>query len=324
MNPAPLSKETMDAAVGYLLDAQAAPEDTALRERIEAWLDETPEHRQAWTQARKAWAVLGDVERAQRAPSSTATVLPFTPRARSQPTYRRVMASLGALAASVALALAISPSLLLRLSADYATGTGQLRDVQLPDGTRVTLGARSAIDVDLTGNERRVRLVAGEAWFDVARDPAHPFVVASGRTETRVLGTAFEVRSSREQTQVGVARGHVRVSASGNSEDLLPGDRVLVDNASGAMREDKVPVASLAGWRDGYLFAENATVGEVVEEMRRYDKGWIVLADKALAARRITGLYDARRPAAALAAIVEPAGGSITRVTPYLTIIRAR
>ncbi|MFT4055807.1 MAG: FecR family protein [Novosphingobium sp.] len=324
MTPAPLSQETMDIAVGYLLDAQAAPGDTALRGRIEAWLDEMPEHRRAWTQARKAWAVLGDVEPAQNVEPSVATILPFTPRPRSRPVHRRALASLGALAASVAFALAISPSLLLKVSADYATGTGELRDVRLADGTRVTLGARSAIDVDLTGGERHVRLVAGEAWFDVARDPAHPFVVDSAHARTRVLGTAFEVRSGKVRTQVGVARGHVRVSANGGSKDLLPGDRVLVDNASGAMHEDKVPVASLAGWREGYLFAENATVDDVVEEMRRYDRGWIVLADKALAAKRITGLYDARKPAEALAAIVEPAGGSITHVTPYLTIVQAR
>lgn len=334
MTPSAPSRETMDTAVGLLMDAQVAPDDVVLRGRIEVWLNEAAEHRRAWARAQRAWAVLGDIE--PQAPSRnvapSAQVIPFSePKAtpsRTSKTRRfalgRGFAVLGALAASVALALSLSPSLLLKMSTDYATATGEIRDVRLADGSLVRLGARSAIDVDMSGPERRVSLVAGEAWFDVARDPAHPFVVDTNGVETRVLGTAFEVRAKAEATEVGVARGHVRVSALGRVEDLLPGDRVIVNHASGALREEKVPVASLASWRDGYLFADNATIGEIVDEVRRYDRGWIVLTDGPLAARRITGLYDARNPAAALEAIVAPTGGSVTHVTPYLTIVHAR
>ncbi|MEE4450829.1 FecR family protein [Novosphingobium resinovorum] len=332
MTRAALSKETMDTAVGFLMDARAAPGDAALRGRIEAWLDEADDNRRAWLRAQRAWAMLGEVEAGEAelgeaesgvpAPSP-AQVIAF-PAPRERPGRRRVWVTLGALAASVALALAASPSLLLRMRADYATGTGEIRDVRLADGSVVRLGARSAIDADLSGGVRRVRLLAGEAWFDVARDPAHPFVVDADDVETRVLGTAFEVRAKALATEVGVARGHVRVTAAAGRRDLLPGDRVTVDRADGRMRAQKVPVGSLASWRDGHVFADDATVGEIVEELRRYDKGWIVLADGALASRRITGLYDARDPGRALEAVVAPAGGTITHVTPYLTIIRAR
>lgn len=327
MNPAPFSQETMDTAVGLLMDAQAAPGDAALRGRIEAWLEEAPENRRAWSRARRAWAVLGDVE--PQVPEEpefrpAASVIAF-PAARARPNRsRRMVAAFAAMAASLALVLALSPSFLLRMRADHATGTGELRDVRLGDGSTVRLGARSAIDVDLSGSERRVRLLAGEAWFDVARDPSHPFVVDSEGTETRVLGTAFEVRALAERTEIGVGRGHVRVTAGGRSEDLLPGDRVMVARSDASMREAKVPVATLGNWREGYVFANGTTIGEAVDEIRRYDSGWIVVADRKLAQRRITGLYDARDPAKALEAMVAPAGGSITRVTPYLTIIRSR
>lgn len=321
MNAVPSSQALLETATGLLLDVQAEPGDMALRRRVEAWVATSAEHERAWAEARRTWAMLGDIMPDMPA-RQTAQIIAFPVRKTRRRLPGRLFGGMAATAAAAALVLALSPSMLLRLRADQATGTGELRDVRLADGSLVRLGARSAIDVDMSRGQRRVRLLAGDAWFDVKRDPSRPFTVQSGAVETRVLGTAFEVRSRAMMTEVGVARGHVRVSAAQGASDLLPGDSVTVDQASGTMRKEHLALDGIASWRDGYVFANKTTIADVIEELRRYDHGWIVLADPALGRQRVTGLYDARDPGKALDALMATAGGRITRITPYITVLR--
>jgi len=327
MSASVVPQETIETAVGLMLDAQAAPHDEILRARIDLWISISPAHQSAWDIARRTWQTLGDVQSAALlAAPQPGNVVPITAARNDERTRagRRIGLSLTGLAAAAALALLVSPSLTLRLSTDHATRTAELRDIRLEDGSLVRLGARSAIDVRYSDAERRVTLVAGDAWFDVAHNPARPFIVEADGTETRVLGTAFEVRRRLDGTEVGLVRGRVRLSAVGAARalDLKPGDQAFVDR-SGAMHRDIVPPESIASWRDGHLFANNATVAEVIGELRRYDRGWIILADDAFAAKRVTGLYDARQPAEALNALIETAGGSLSTLGP-IAIVRGR
>lgn len=331
MSDLPISKAEMSVAMGLLLDVRAAPQDKAMRDRVEAWLAADSRHRRAWTHAQQAWNVLDKVEQASTAtdirPTQSAAVIAFPDPSRYRPPVRRrLLGALSGLAAAAAIALFLSPSLLLKLRADYSTRTAEIDNVRLADGTLVRLGARSAIDADVSGPVRKIRLVAGEAWFDVAHDARRPFIVESGLVETRVLGTAFEVRRIEESTEVGVGRGRVRVSVATParpSADLLPGQRAIFD-ASGRLRRETLPVASIASWRDGHIFGNNVSVGAIVDQLRRYDSGWIIVTDGVIANKRVTGLYDARQPDKALDALIETAGGRITRITPYFTVIASQ
>lgn len=322
MNAVTPSPALLETAIGLLLDVQAAPDDAALRAQVEAWIATSADHAQAWQEARRSWALLGEVEPVAptRRPSAQILAFPATGAKAWRPA--RWLGGLAGMAAAAALILALSPGLVLRLQADQATATGEFRDLRLADGSLVHLGARSAIDVDVTSDHRRVTLLAGDAWFDVAHDAARPFTVASGPVETRVLGTAFEVRRQGDDTQVGVGRGHVRVSLGGQASDLLPGDRLAVDPASASMIRSHLPVDSIGSWRDGHLFANNTPIADVIAELRRYDRGWIILADARLGQKRVTGLYDARDPARALEALMATAGGQVSHITPYVTVVR--
>jgi transmembrane sensor len=96
----------------------------------------------------------------------------------------------------------------------YATQVGEQRSITLADGSSVELNSRSRIKVRFTETQRSVDLVEGQALFTVAKDAARPFVVASGDTRVRAVGTQFDVYRKREGTVVTVVEGRVAVASN--------------------------------------------------------------------------------------------------------------
>ncbi|WP_231711579.1 FecR family protein [Xanthobacter dioxanivorans] len=175
------------------------------------------------------------------------------------------------------------------------------------------------------GERRHVTLLSGEAFFEVTPDASRPFVVAAGGVDVTVLGTAFNVALSADTTAVELAHGSVRVApgqAGGQpGATLTPGETVVVDRGTGAMQKETIALDDIAAWRNGQIFVNDATIGSVVERLRRYHRAWISLPDAALAAQRVTGLYDLRDPDRALRALVQPYGGQVHEISPYLRVV---
>src|ERR1700728_2382423 len=93
----------------------------------------------------------------------------------------------------------------------YATQIAEVRDIRLPDGSEVTLGAHSSLSVAFRLHERRVSLTSGIAFFSVTKNPSRPFIVRVGDKEVRVVGTKFEVRRDPTAMRVSVMQGTVEV-----------------------------------------------------------------------------------------------------------------
>ena len=102
---------------------------------------------------------------------------------------------------------------MLRIEADHMTATAEQRRVQLADGTVVLLAPESAIDVAYGEGARRVRLLKGRAYFEVAAD-RRPFAVQAREVEARDIGTAFDVGLDARGVDVAVREGIVDVSAA--------------------------------------------------------------------------------------------------------------
>lgn len=331
------NEEDQDAglieATDWLLRLEAAPHDPALVRAFEAWLEESDTHRDAFARASRAWRLAGEVppayahlwqpnapRRAAAPPFARASTRPAPARTRRW----RAVAAVTALAACL-LALLFHPALLLRLQADYITATGASRTLALADGSTVELGAGSALAVDLTEHRRKVRLLAGEAFFDVRPDPARPFVVDAGGIDVEVIGTAFNVRLSSSTTSVELARGAVALAYV--TEDarsharLAPGQMAVVDRRTGMVETSPIAPDDIAAWRSGRLFVQDAAIGAVVEQIQRYHGAWISLPDSALAAQKVTGLYDLHDPDRALRALVQPYGGTVREISPLVRVL---
>ena len=302
-------------AVDWLLRLQASPDDAAVRAGLDAWLAASDAHRQAWQSVERVWRVSGELPVAGTSSAVNVVALPRARRVR-----RPLAIAVAALAAC--LALYFAPVLQLRLLADHRTSVAELREVTLEDGSVVHLDAGSAIAVRYGATRREVALLAGRAFFEVSANRERPFVVLAGDVSVTVTGTAFDVHSSSDDVAVAVQSGTVEVEEHGRPAGTLTGgERLSVNRPSRQVVRSEIAPQHVASWREKRLVVDGATLTEVVEELGRHHPGLIVLRDRALAERRITGVFDLRRPVEALNAIARSQHRSITEITPYILVV---
>ena len=331
----------LEEASGWLLQLEENPDDSAIRRSHEAWLSESTLHRTAWEQVTRTWTMFDAVQPAPGAKLWGDLPPPAAPRraggarmpaprpahraASRKRIYRRTAAALVGVAA-VFLAIMIAPTLIIALQSDHRTAAGRIERITMDDGSIVDLGGQSAMAADIDADHRHVRLLAGEAFFDVVRDPRRPFVVDARGVEVRVLGTEFDVLVTSETTTVALLSGSVEaVPATGDQGtiELMPGQKAVIDHVTGESRIEAVSPEDIGAWRDGMVFLSGVTLAEAAEIIQRYHTAWITIPDNAFARRRVSGLIDLRDPDRALAGLVAPLGGRIRAISPYARIIHA-
>lgn len=321
-------------AARWLVALQDDPADAELRARIEAWRAADPANEAAWTDTAHVYGLMAEATPTCGADWGGGRVVPM--RHARLPIGRR--AALGVLAALAAcLFLAFAPGIVLRFQADQVTSTAEVRPVRLDDGSVVLLGPDSAIAVSHGNATRNVRLLKGEAFFDVTPDPRRPFSVLAQGVKTTVLGTSFNVRLVRDGAEVAVRTGIVQVATDGApavaaipaaaapavAVRLEPGDWVQL-SADGKAERGAMPPEEVAPWLHGQLVARDRPLADVVDDLRRYFPGTIVVAGDAFRGRRVTGVYNLADPEAALRAIVGAHGGSVSRFSPWLLVAFGR
>ncbi|WP_287030628.1 FecR family protein [Pseudomonas sp. UBA6310] len=206
------------------------------------------------------------------------------------------------------------------LRADEVSAAGEVRELNLADGSRVLLDADSALKVRVDGPLRRVELLRGGAWFKVAHD-GRPFQVDTGDSVTRVLGTAFEVRRQASGTAVTVEEGRVEVAAAGETRVLGANQRVRL--ADGHFGEPQaVDSRAALAWRDGRLSFLHAPLGEVLEALGSHYRGRILLLDPALAERPVSVSVAGDDAPSAVASLCAVLGCQSTLLFDRLILIR--
>lgn len=150
---------------------------------------------------------------------------------------------------------------------------GQRAGVTLPDGTKVWLNSHTEIKYSSDyGNKERVVLLSGEAYFDVAKDKAHRFVVKAGGLEVEALGTAFNVQAYEEDEEVTATlfSGSLRATAGNNFVVLSPDQQVQYRSHSKQLevkRQGNFAYARM--WRDNELAFNGETLDEVAQILNR-------------------------------------------------------
>lgn len=168
--------------------------------------------------------------------------------------------------------------------------------VTLADGTVVWLNANSRLTYPtvFTGKERKVTL-QGEAYFKVAHDAHHPFIVKAGDMQTQVLGTEFNINAmDAEHPHVTLVQGSVRVSASQNGLVIVPGEDAAVD-AQGEIKVSHVDVNDVTCWKDGIQFFDNVSLRDILVQMGSWYNMNVVCHDEALLNTHLRYMYDRRQ-----------------------------
>jgi transmembrane sensor len=157
--------------------------------------------------------------------------------------------------------------------------TGYINKIVLPDGSAVWLQPKTKIcfPAKFNGNFRSVSM-SGEAFFEVTKDHAHPFVITAGKVLTKVWGTSFSIKAiAGHKTKVTVLTGKVSVSIPGmqkstriNSTEvmLMPSEEVVYQPASGSLEKNSgVPSTNLIIWKKSDLSFENTRLSSVIKAL---------------------------------------------------------
>ncbi len=307
-NPLSASREEALAWFVRLNSGDATAEQRAAFRR---WLAADPQHRAEFEKLAAMWGKFESVPDPRR-----------VSRRRALKTGAVVIGS-----ASL-LGLSYRNGLLDRLISDYATGTGEFRTVAFADGSQAELDADTALSVDYSPQRRRIKLLRGRALFTVVADAGRPFRIDALNGITEALGTQFVVHRTDDQVIVTVVEHAVTVTLNDapgaiDSPARLDAGQEIAYDASGlgsvSLSRNKTETA----WRQGKLVFEDQSLKTVVSDLNRYRRGAIVLLGPDLESLRVSGIFDIRHPDGVLDAIERTLPVQVTRITPYLVLIRS-
>lgn len=273
-------------------------------EALERWINLSPENSQQMESFKTIWkatndkASIPDFETASEWERLKKTIDVSRGPLQKQ---KSLWAPVFKVAATVALLIVGSFIIHLTLREPQFTtieSTSEIRSAMLPDGTTVVLNKGAKIVFpDNFNAEDRVVMFSGEAFFDVARNPAKPFVINTGDADVEVVGTSFNVRSVEGEpaTSVYVVTGKVKVSGPGAGSDVLviPGEMASYDRSSGLLQKTSQNETSNAlAWRDRKLTFRATQLSKVIEAMEHYFNIHITPEDPGLLNCRFTSTFD--------------------------------
>ncbi len=313
MAPNDISPAIARQAVHWLLELR--PEDGSptapaaarhARQQWQAWLDADPRHARAWQRIAEVDGQLRGV------PASVALQTLAAPGLQRRHAVRlAVLLTAGAGGLLAARQTGLGTQAWQQLAADLSTGTGERRDAQLPDGTRVWLNTASAVDVRYTATERLIVLRAGEILVHSAPDnapdgatgTARPLRVRTAEGQVRAIGTRFTVRQHGGHTEVAVLQGAVELTpAQGDvpALRLAAGEQGRFSRSATGAAEPAQDGAS--AWAEGMLVADGMPLDSFLAELSRHRPGVLRCAPDA-AALRVSGSYPLADTGRVLAAL---------------------
>jgi transmembrane sensor len=220
-----------------------------------------------------------------------------------RPAERRPARVWAAAASFAAIALIVAASVPMLWTDAYRTQAGERRIVTLNDGSTVHLNGATRISVKFDAHTRTIDLLAGEALFEVAKDPDKPFRVHAGGRVVQAVGTAFDIDLGTERVDVAVSEGTVLVLPSAKPEgaatplesiQLPKGNAVSysADGRSGPVR----PVAAdtVGAWRRDLLIFADDPIAKILVALSRHYGGVFTTSDRRLDDRRFTGTITLR------------------------------
>lgn len=290
MNTRLSSNEVYDEAAYWAARIDAGPLPPDEQAQLEAWLALDTRHLGAFAQSRAMM-----VPKASSAPMRAAEY--------EGPPRRRVLLG-GSIAAGLASVLGAATYVTRALGEEsYRTQIGEMRVIPLGDGSVVTLNTNSEIAVQFSSSQRYIELRRGEALFDVAKNKERPFIVQSGATQVRAVGTSFSVKALPDQpVQVLVREGVVEVKRPG--VPVAPIVRLAMNSRAIAPREapivaQPVEIAEVGrelAWRVGRIAFHGETLGEAAAQFARYSDVRIQVDDPEIAEKKVVGLFVSTDP----------------------------
>ncbi len=304
-------------AVAWVIRLQNSRISQEDRRTFEVWQAQSPQHALMYRKVSTVW------ESPELSTAATVVEGHASMSFRAKTSRRRRWSIVAAACVVLLVIAADCLDLATRWRADYRTGAGEWRTVELPDRSIATLNTQSAIALLFDNGVRRVRLLKGEVLFNVQQDAARPFIVDGTATAVRAVGTAFVVRTESSGEHITVLEGTVEVGDRGTTDSpaiVMAGSRI--DMQEGRLgRPYAVDASAASAWLRGRLVVHGVPFAQVLEEMRRYYPGTIVLWNQHVGETKVTGTYNVDDPVAALELLVKTVPVSMIGLADRLVLL---
>ena len=283
---------------------------------LKAWLAADPQHVAAFARSGAAWTMLNAPRLAGRGEELLAQAELIESRQRRRRRLRHAVWAATSLAAAATIALLFHPTAPVPTATAASTSTFLIRpDRQiLADGSVIELAAGARISVDYSPTGRAVRLVRGQALFNVTKDATRPFVVSAGGVMVRAVGTEFAVRLASDEVAVLVTEGRVAVQppilddtsepAGAEATVVSAGNRLVLPRAPSAAAGSELVVramtpsenAAALAWRNLRVEFNATPLGEAVALLNSQNTCQLVLGDRTTARLCVTGVFWTNDP----------------------------
>lgn len=300
-----LDLKTLEAAAQWYVTL--SEQGDAAQEAHRRWLASDPRHALAWARVERLQAKLGQVTADIARPTLKNSRL-------KRRAVLKVLSILLAAGGTAALGLQAGP---WRNSlADRRTATGETLALDLPDGTRLVMNTRTAVDVNYNAEMRQLDLREGEIWVETAPDSlSRPFAVHTPFGSVRALGTRFLVRSDGAGARVGVLKHAVEVRPQQTPSQVVrvEAGQELDFSATSAGKPGALAKGADA-WMRGQLLVSDWRLDDFLAELSRYHAGYLGCAED-VAALRISGAFQLHD----IDTVLDNLGGSLPVRTRRLT-----
>jgi transmembrane sensor len=320
-----INAQISEEAAEWFVEFRTGDLEAAGRQAFDTWIRSSPEHLRAFLEVAAIWNEGGELDAQRELDIETLTarvraegnVVPLTENiatnsqagllialaATSKSAPPRRLWHRYTVAASMLIALAAAALYgwdQLYREPTYATSLGEQRSITLSDGSRVELNSRSRLRVTFTHALRTVELEEGQALFQVTKNVARPFIVRSGATQVRAVGTQFDVNRTPTATIVTVLEGRVAVTegvprasqANTSSEGiyLAAGEQLSV-SPQAASKPARANVTKATAWTHQRVLLDSATLGVAAAEFNRYSARKLTVEDTGATPLQLSGVF---------------------------------
>lgn len=304
--PLPTRKEIEVEAASWLSLLGRDDASDEVRVKFNKWLNKSDRHREVFKSMSALWGDLAQLKELKEIGEAFLAQA----RERSRPGARRWLVAVAAslMAIMVGGAYWLQQGYRAPQSGEFATRTGEQRTLKLVDGSSVILNTGSLLTVDFTHAERSVRLLEGEAFFEVAKDARRPFVVYAANGAAKAVGTAFTVRvRDGKALEVIVEEGRVALlsmiesgPAAASPDDIAHKTVTEITAGQSIIYDEKVEQLELMdaadlnrklSWRQGILAYAGEPLEDVVRDVSRYTDIEIEIADSELRSLPVGGYF---------------------------------
>lgn len=183
-------------------------------------------------------------------------------------------------------------------TADLKTNTGEMQSFTLDDGSKVTLGTRSAINLNFKTDQRQIDLIQGDIYIDVAKDPNRPLIIHTPQADYKALGTRFIVYQYPKHNVLNMLHSKVEATAlqSNHLSKVVQQGENITAGSQGLSQISDIDIAATAfAWQKQQILANDLPLSDLLTRLGRYHHQYLIFNRASLEQYKVSGVINTQQ-----------------------------